>query len=307
MFHKLFAPLKHLFSPQEENNYKARYLHHDFLTGIIAILLLVNVALRLALPNLPLNVLGVNTDISVEALLNYTNAERLKYNLNPLTLNQKLTSAAAKKATHMFANNYWAHFAPDGTSPWFFFQTVEYNYVYAGENLAKDFASSQAIVQAWMNSEKHRENILKPEYKEIGFAIAEGPLEGEDTILVVQFFGTESTTLAGNAPTENNAPSVQNPAFEKGAKVLGNTPSAAKLATVKTSTEIVKKPLFDIQKMQKEIVIFVLGGLIVALAIDLYFSEKRKTFHLSSKAITHLLFTLLLILSIISTNPGMIL
>ena len=65
----------------------------------------------------------------------------------------------------MIAKNYWAHNAPDGASPWSFFKNVGYRYLYAGENLARDFGDSASVVNAWMNSPTHRDNLLSGRYR----------------------------------------------------------------------------------------------------------------------------------------------
>jgi len=291
---KMFKLLKHLFLPQESNNYKGKYLHHDFLTAVIAIMLIVNMSLKLLVKNYDSNILGIAFNITAEELLNETNAQRLKYDLPPLKLNTELMQAAQAKAEDVFAKNYWAHYAPDGTSPWYFFQQAGYHYLSAGENLAKDFTDSQSVVLAWMNSPTHRDNILKSEYEDIGFAIVEGHLQNQPTVLVVQLFGKpESSTLAQKEPAIYNQ----------------KTAPAIKAAQVKkTELPAVKKsPLINIQFLQKELLMVILAGLIIVLSLDLYFIEKKKLFRLSGKSLAHLMFTLLLILSIIQSSSGVIL
>lgn len=288
-----------LFVPHNENNWRPKYLHNDFLTLVIGVLLLLNITFKFALSNVSTSILGVSTDLSVEALLNYTNAERAKSGLSALKLNSQLTTAAQQKAADMFTNNYWAHFGPNGTSPWYFFDQNNYHYTFAGENLAKDFSSSQSVVIAWMNSEKHRENILKPEYQEIGFAIAEGTLLGQPTTLVVQLFGTQDPTFVAQAPAES-APAKAKSTLKLAATNPQITPEVA-------SQQIKKSPLIDLGKIQKEVLFAVLGILIVVLAIDLYVIEKNKVFRLSGKNIAHLMFTLFFILSILIAKSGLIL
>jgi hypothetical protein len=323
LINRIKAVIKYLFIPHENNQWRAKYIQHDFLTSLILVLLVLNIGLRFAVKNYPTNILGENIDISVEVLLNYTNAERTQHGLAPLQLNPNLVNAAADKAAHIFANNYWSHFAPDGTSPWFFFQKNNYPYIYAGENLAKDFTSTKDVVQAWMNSPTHRENILKAEYQEIGFAVMEGNLQGENTILIVQLFGTqEATTLAASTPLNTNttAPEeVETEVTEQTMPTLTPTPSVQIVKTIsnnqpppssfyKTRSNIIKKTaLIDISSLQKYIVVSALLGLSIVLALDFYITKKNKVFKLSGKHVAHLMFTLLLILSIIATNPGVIL
>ena len=311
MLKRLKKLLPHLFFPQESNNYRAKYIHHDFLTSLIAIMLIVNLSLKLLVKNYDSNILGVAFNISTQELLNSTNAERIKYGLEPLVLNNQLMQAAQDKANDVFAKNYWAHYAPDGTSPWYFFQKANYQYLFAGENLAKDFDNSQAVVNAWMNSPTHRENLLKPEYQDIGFAIMEGTLQDQPTVLVVQLFGKqEGSSLAEQTyspPEETEKPILlyrEQP-----------TPTETPKVNIKASTKISqsdlpairKQPLINIMKLQKEMLFFILAGLIIVLSLDLYFVEKKQLFKLSGKSLAHLMFTLLLILSIITTTSGVIL
>ena len=131
-------------------------------------------------------VLGVESNISVEEIVNDTNIERQKTGLPPLTLNSNLSTAAKLKADNMFAENYWAHFSPSGKDPWGFINSAGYKFSYAGENLARNFYNPEDVVKAWMASASHRENILNPKYQDIGIAVEEGILQGQKTTLIVQ-------------------------------------------------------------------------------------------------------------------------
>jgi hypothetical protein len=100
------------------------------------------------------------------------------------------------KAQHMANNEYFAHYSPDGVSPWYWFNEVSYNFVHAGENLAIHFTDSGDVVEAWMESPTHRANIMNGNYAEIGVGTAEGTYEGYPTVYVVQLFGTPSAPIA---------------------------------------------------------------------------------------------------------------
>ena len=65
-------------------------------------------------------VLGYATDIHAEEIVALTNQEREAQNLTTVVLNEQLSQAAAAKAADMFEDDYWAHIARDGTTPWFF-------------------------------------------------------------------------------------------------------------------------------------------------------------------------------------------
>ena len=153
----------HFFIPHQKNNHRAKLLHNISLFVLIVAVGLTS-TLAVVIHKTHPEVLGINYQVSDVELLNLTNYERAQVGQPPLTLNTQLTEAAKKKSAHMFANNYWAHFAPDGTSPWDFIRGEGYNYTYAGENLAKGFTTSYDAVKAWMKSPTHKANILSPNY-----------------------------------------------------------------------------------------------------------------------------------------------
>jgi hypothetical protein len=115
-----------------------------------------------------------------------------------------LTSAAHAKADNMFDEQYWDHFGPNGETPWQFILASGYSYVYAGENLAKGFTTSEGVHAAWMASASHRENIMNANYKEIGIAVVPGTLLGEDVLLVVQIFGATGSLPETNGETSQS-------------------------------------------------------------------------------------------------------
>lgn len=118
------------------------------------------------------------------------NAERIKNNLVQLKINQQLSQAAQNKADDMIKNNYFSHIRPTDDYKWSdFIDTTGYNYQYAGENLARGYTSVESMVKSWMESPKHRENILTPEFEETGFGIALKSTEAGEVSYVVQMFG----------------------------------------------------------------------------------------------------------------------
>ena len=119
------------------------------------------------------------------------NEDRATLGLEPLNADEKLMQAAMDKAKDMFEKGYWDHYGPNGETPWQFIKGEGYEYKIAGENLAKGYTDAKKMNQAWLNSTTHRENILKPEFSEIGVAVVDGTLEGQDVTLVVQIFAKE--------------------------------------------------------------------------------------------------------------------
>jgi hypothetical protein len=191
--------LTHWFLPHYTNNHRPKLLQPIGLAVVIAVFLLTQSSLRLFLlaPRLPGGfVLGYASSISPEQVVELTNMERSKLGLPPLSGNAQLSQAALAKANHMFANDYWAHVAPDGTTPWSFIKAAGYAYSVAGENLARDFNDTPSMVQAWMNSETHKTNIVHQKYSQIGVAVVNGKLQGVETTLVVQLFGVPTGAVA---------------------------------------------------------------------------------------------------------------
>ncbi len=122
-------------------------------------------------------------------LVDLTNTDREKNNLSELTINPVLVEAAKLKAQDMAKNGYFAHTSPSGLTPWHWMSMVNYNFIYAGENLAVDFNESVDVEQAWLNSPKHRANIMDSRFTEIGIATVDAVFEGKPTTFVVQMFG----------------------------------------------------------------------------------------------------------------------
>jgi uncharacterized protein YkwD len=168
------------FVPTQENGYKPYLLR----TKALSIL-----TLTLFIFNLIIPATAEASSLTAENVIRETNEQRQKYNLGKLTSNVKLTTAALAKANNMFEEQYWDHFGPNGETPWQFIIATEYDYTYAGENLAKGFDTSEGVVQAWLASPTHRENLLSGNYKDIGIAVVKGELQGEEVYLVVQMFG----------------------------------------------------------------------------------------------------------------------
>jgi len=174
-----------------------------------------------------------------------TNEERADLSEPSLQRSAVLDAAAQLKANDMAKRGYFAHYAPDGTSPWYWFNQAGYKYAYAGENLAVHFTDSSEVVEAWMNSPKHRENIVNGKFTEIGVGTAKGTYEGYDTVFVVQLFGTPAAQpVVKTTPASTPAPSV--PTTPAPAQTVVATKPAAtptpKEEAVLANTEVATTP-----------------------------------------------------------------
>lgn len=63
-------------------------------------------------------------------------------------------------------------------------------YQYAGENLAINFYDTNDLIQAWLKSPSHKENLLNPNFEQTGIGITQGRYLGKETTFVVQFFAS---------------------------------------------------------------------------------------------------------------------
>lgn len=308
--------LTHLFLPHETNNYRPRTLHFSALVFYILLFLLLQASFRIIKFSRP-DILGFATNINVEKLLNLTNLARAQAGLPSLSLDPQLSSGAQAKANDMFNKNYWAHTAPDGTPPWVFIKNAGYQYIFAGENLARDFGDSDSVVSAWMVSPSHRENILKPEYKEIGFAIVNGRLNGEETTLVVQFFGTRQPTMVASIPVTisqeaakvttqaSPPPPTAKPTF---------TPSP--LASVEVTPTVLsslkgvgisRQPSINFFSVTKNLASILTGFLLAVLIFDGIFIWRRKIIRVSGHNLAHIIFLASLLGALWMTSQGVIL
>lgn len=146
-------------------------------------------------------------------VVDYTNIDRRSDQKGPLTVNPLLTKAAELKARDMATRSYFSHQGPKGETPWSWFDKVGYQYVYAGENLALNFYESSEVNQAWMNSPKHRENILDRNFTDIGVGMALGKFEGRDSVFIVQFFGSTQESLVEQAKMSQILPRFKRTSF----------------------------------------------------------------------------------------------
>lgn len=93
---------------------------------------------------------------------------RQQNGLQPLTANWELSRVARYKSQDMRENGYFSHTSPTYGSPFQMITAFGLFYRTAGENIAKGYASAQAVVNGWMNSSGHRANILNGSYSQIG-------------------------------------------------------------------------------------------------------------------------------------------
>lgn len=287
---------QHWFIPHKDTHKKAHLVSWEGLVIYILIFILLQVGFSIINYVKP-GILGISGNIDQKKIIELTNIERQKLGLGTVSENDALDKAASLKAQNMFEENYWAHFAPSGKTPWDFILGSGYKFTFAGENLAKNFSSSEEVVKAWMASPTHRDNLLNDKYKDIGMAVVEGNLNGQKTILVVQEFGTTQSFTA-NKPSVD----VQGKQFALSPEEY-NKPEliAAKFETTGV------KALLDPIKVYKWAGLSLILLITTLLIIDIIVLKRRGVFRISSKHIAHMALLSLAAGSLLTLNPGVIL
>jgi len=201
---------KHWFIPHEGNDHKPHALRPKALRTYAYILITAKVLsvifLFAAFPNT-----AEFAAYTSKTIIELTNASRQKGNLDKLRENALLDLAAQRKAKDMLARNYFAHTTPDGKRFWTWIDGTGYNYTLAGENLAIDFSTPESAHAALMASPTHKENIMNKRYKEIGVAVVTGKMDGQETTVLVEMFGTQAATKTTVAKVTTVKPKTTTP------------------------------------------------------------------------------------------------
>lgn len=139
-----------------------------------------------------------------------TNEVRVNSGLLPLKWNDTLAAAAIGHARDMADRGYFSHNSPEGSAPSDRARAAGYStyggdHIYVGENLARGYADPDSTLAAWMVSPGHRQNVLWPQYREIGVGVA---VRENGSLYWAQLFGSRPKELPvfinGDAPETNS-------------------------------------------------------------------------------------------------------
>jgi uncharacterized protein YkwD len=112
--------------------------------------------------------------VADRAALAVINAERAAQGRAALSYDSRLEAAARTHAQDMSANGFMSHIGSDGSDLAKRLRRAGYKYCYGAENVAFGQQSLAVVMTAWMNSAKHRQNILNRKAKSVGLARATG-------------------------------------------------------------------------------------------------------------------------------------
>lgn len=302
--------------PHSRNNHRAKILHVHALCLYLVAFACLNIGLKTLSRHFP-DILGYATSIHVEELVQLTNSKRQEMGLSPLRLNPVLSQAAAEKAQDMFRKNYWAHIAPDGKTPWDFIVSKGYKYTVAGENLAKNFQASSGVVDAWMASPSHKDNLLKSTYEEVGFAVVNGILQGEETTLVVQMFGTPLQPIADTALPSAQPETV--PIIISPKVVPADIPALdpvviPQVAAVSETNSapglfasVLRLPVIDVVTLRRDLTMVFSGLIIGVLLLDFWIAVRKHKIRAVGSTVAHVVFFLAILFGMNAVVYGVIL
>jgi uncharacterized protein YkwD len=111
-------------------------------------------------------------------LINLINAERTRRGLRALRVNSVLMQTAEAHSQDMVDRNFFSHTNPDGQLPWDRLDEAGYAWSWCGENIGGGYATAQAMFNGWMASDGHRDNMLSPDFTEIGIGYVTGGYYG---------------------------------------------------------------------------------------------------------------------------------
>lgn len=143
-------------------------------------------------------------DVAAMAIVCDINQYRIRSGLRPLRWDWRLWSAAQTQADDMAARHYAAHTSPEGRG--LADRVGATGYIpngpnwFVGENLGwgtSYLSTPLAILTGWINSDEHRENMLDPQFRDIGVGINEGSISatGLSGIIYVVDFGMRATPV----------------------------------------------------------------------------------------------------------------
>jgi uncharacterized YkwD family protein/spore coat assembly protein SafA len=130
---------------------------------------------HLIYPGQKVNVPLYTATKSIESqVIQLVNQERAKYGLKPLKANWELSRVARIKSQDMRDRKYFSHDSPTYGSPFTMIKAFGISYRSAGENIAAGQTTAWEVMQSWMKSEGHRQNILNAGFTQIGVGYASG-------------------------------------------------------------------------------------------------------------------------------------
>ena len=108
-------------------------------------------------------------------ILELVNIERTKRELDPLSIDNQLDQAANFHNDEMVRADMMSHQLPGEADLGERVSATGYSWTRVAENISAGYTTPEAVVEGWMNSPGHKENILNPEFIHIGIGYEYAP------------------------------------------------------------------------------------------------------------------------------------
>ena len=186
----------------------------------------------------------------------------------PLTRQQQLTKSARLHAEDMAERNYFDHFTPEGRSPAERMQAAGFRGTTMAENISAGQPTAEKVVDDWMKSEHHCDNIMNPALTQIGVGYYKTE-SGRYKHYWVQNFGSGVPVVEAPPPPRRvpglRAPSRRTAVPER----VENQPPHPPEELPRVSPP---PPGAALQPRSNSLGLFVLGGAIAAVAALVFFT-----------------------------------
>ncbi|MDL4841289.1 CAP domain-containing protein [Aquibacillus rhizosphaerae] len=106
-----------------------------------------------------------------QQIFDITNVIRSRFEKDSLAWDDPVSQVAFGHSKDMAINNYFSHYSLDGKGLKERLNDSEIFYHSAGENIAAQYTDGPAAVEGWLNSEEHRDAMLKDEYTHLGVGV----------------------------------------------------------------------------------------------------------------------------------------
>lgn len=155
--------------------------------------------------------------------LDLVNGARVQAGVKPLIFDGELLKASGDHSAWMDQTDTFSHTGAGGSSPFERMKAAGYSYTSAGENVAyiggsraatMDRADVEQLHQNLMNSPGHRENILNPNFSEIGIGLDHGDYRGMPAVFVTQNFGKPTASEAAETDKSSSGTLTAKPGTE---------------------------------------------------------------------------------------------
>jgi len=106
-------------------------------------------------------------------VVDLVNIDRSNAGCGPLTVDDRLATAAQLHSDDMSARHYMDHINPEGLDPTARAAAQGYTGAGIGENIAQGYPDPVAVMEGWLNSPGHKANIENCSYTVIGVGVNE--------------------------------------------------------------------------------------------------------------------------------------